>query len=75
MELRLWDYTNAGETKQKEPEIDLNKMVSVVQSTESTAKKPNLETSSEAQLPIGKRRTSLGKWLGSRKSTPNAIVE
>ena len=76
VELRLWDYTQAGETNQKDPHVDLNRMASGVQSTAGSAKEePKLETSADVQLPTGKRRTSLGKWLGSRKSTPNATVE
>ena len=75
VELSLWDYIQAGETNQKDPNNGLNKMGSGVQSTAGNAKVPNFETSSDVQLPTGKRRTSLEKWLGSRISTPNAIVE
>ena len=75
MELRFWDYTKAGETKQQDSEIDINKMVSMVQSTAGTANKTDHGASFGVQLPTGKRRASLGKWLGGRKSTPNATAE
>ena len=75
VELRFWEYTKPGETNQQEPEIDINKIASVVQSTEGTAKHTNLEGSSDVRVPTGRRRTSLGKWLGSRMSTPNATIE
>ena len=75
MELRFWDYTKAGETSQQEPEMDANNMASVVQYTAGTAKKTNHGASFDVQLPMGKRRASLGKWLGSRKSTPNGTGE
>ncbi|KAM0802875.1 hypothetical protein BDR22DRAFT_100137 [Usnea florida] len=75
VELRFWEYAKPGETNQQESEIDINKTASVVQSTEGTAKHIILESSSDVHIPTGKRRTSLGKWLGSRRSTPNATIE
>lgn len=75
VELRFWDYTKAGETNKKDPDVDLNEIASVVQSPADTAKKTSPEASLDVQLPIGKRRASLGKWLSSRKSTPNITLE
>ena len=75
VELRFWDYTKAGERNQQEYEIDVNKGASVVQSTAGIAKKTEHGASLDVQVPTGKRRASLGKWLGSRKPTPNVTVE
>ena len=75
VELRFWDYTKTRETNQQDSEIDINKMVSVVQSTASSAKKIDHGGSFDGRSSMGKRRASLGKWLGGRKSTLEATLE
>ena len=75
VELRFWDYTKARETSQQECEIDVNKLASVVQSAAGNAKRTDHGASLDVQVPTGKRLASLGRWLGSRRSTPDTTIE
>lgn len=75
VELRFWDSAKAGHVVQKDPDVDDIGIASAVLSDSDSSSKPYMETSSDVQLVMAKRRTSMRTWFGSRKSTPSVVLE
>ena len=59
VELRLWDFTQAGEMSQKKPDTGVTNLAPVVQSSPTLSRDTKAQISSDMQLATAKKRASL----------------
>ena len=74
VELRFWDFRTADETDGKDREAGIDEIAPMVQLTSAATRQSCIEASPETQMATAKRRASLRRWLGSRRSIASVAL-